>query len=578
MKKLLSLVLALCLLLSLAAIADELPMSDVENMTAPGTLPIVIEPVTLTYGIKTSTLTLDYDDNYMTKMFEDETGIDIVWHLMPSAETATYFDLLLASGDKLPDIFYYAMGKSTVASYGEQGYLLPLNDFYDKENGLAYNFWTNEYMDDRAYETYFRVVTSADGNIYGAAYYSDSVGDIPRITPYINQLWLNKLGLEAPTNLDELKEVLIAFRDGDPNGNGQADEVPLIGGTYNGSVTEMLINSFIYYNGDEMLDVEDGTVFAPFVTDEWQQAMIYMNDLCAEGLLSPMIFTMTGDELVAMVEGYAPEDQIIGVLVGTFTTTVPDATNPCVLAYSYLPRLTGPEGHAYDPVRNVNAGQQAFITTDCEYPEIAFRALDYWCTGRNGQISRYGEPGVNFLWRDDDPEYFDSIFAGPAQRTAMLGLESTWGNINALSGTKDPWTNENTTIWNIFPASLLPAASFSASAAMDQDFVNSWEEGWESQDIAKHKSYLSAVNAGQRGFNGEQPEEMFYSPTYTIEETDKYNDTITSVKTYVNEALAAFVTGTKDPVADWDEYIANLETAGLQDWLDVAQICYDRSK
>lgn len=43
----------------------------------------------------------------------------------------------------------------------------------------------------------------------------------------INKVWLDKLGLEVPTTLAELKEVLIAFRDGDPNGNGIQDEIPM---------------------------------------------------------------------------------------------------------------------------------------------------------------------------------------------------------------------------------------------------------------------------------------------------------------------------------------------------------------
>ena len=36
----------------------------------------------------------------------------------------------------------------------------------------------------------------------------------------------DNLGLEAPTTVDELYDVLVAFRDNDPNGNGQKDEIP----------------------------------------------------------------------------------------------------------------------------------------------------------------------------------------------------------------------------------------------------------------------------------------------------------------------------------------------------------------
>lgn len=43
----------------------------------------------------------------------------------------------------------------------------------------------------------------------------------------INVEWLEKLYFDMPTTTEELKEVLIAFKTKDPNGNGKADEIPL---------------------------------------------------------------------------------------------------------------------------------------------------------------------------------------------------------------------------------------------------------------------------------------------------------------------------------------------------------------
>ena len=43
----------------------------------------------------------------------------------------------------------------------------------------------------------------------------------------INKAWLDKLGLQVPTTWDELENVLKAFKTQDPNGNGQADEIPM---------------------------------------------------------------------------------------------------------------------------------------------------------------------------------------------------------------------------------------------------------------------------------------------------------------------------------------------------------------
>lgn len=44
----------------------------------------------------------------------------------------------------------------------------------------------------------------------------------------INKSWLEKLGLEVPKTWDDLTKVLTAFKNDDPNGNGEADEIPML--------------------------------------------------------------------------------------------------------------------------------------------------------------------------------------------------------------------------------------------------------------------------------------------------------------------------------------------------------------
>ena len=44
----------------------------------------------------------------------------------------------------------------------------------------------------------------------------------------INQDWLDAVDMDIPTSLDELTEVLKAFKTQDPNGNGEQDEIPLM--------------------------------------------------------------------------------------------------------------------------------------------------------------------------------------------------------------------------------------------------------------------------------------------------------------------------------------------------------------
>ena len=564
MKKLLALALSLMMLLSCTSVfAEGLEMSDVPNMTAPGVFPIVVDPTSIEIAFTKSTLVLDYDDNYQTKTWEETTGVDVVWNLLPSAETATVIDLMLASGDELPDIIAYQF-KEKAASYGAEGYFVPLNEYYEKYSWCLYNEAYGMTEEDLA--EYFARITEADGTIYGYGSYVDAVGDRPRISQHINMEWLTALGLEVPTTKDEFYDVLVAFRDQDPNGNGIKDEIPMIGGTYNGGDDEMLINLFTYWQPEYMLNVENDVVYAPFVTPEWQEAMIFMNKLVKEGLLSEMTFSISDNELISMVQSYSAKDQIIGFLTGMHVTSMPDPSKDCILAYDVLAPLEG----QYTPERTPWVNKTSFITCDCETPEIAFRMLDYWANEKRSIGNRYGEPGVHMLYRPDDPEAFDKAYPGISPETKMLGLEPKWAELPVTS----PWVTENNTIYNGHIATILPINSYSAYGVESTEAITSWEEGVAKGDIGMYRDYIAAAYLVWRGV---APEQVFTNPIYTLEETDKYNDTITQVKSYVNECIAAFALGQMDPVADWDTYLANLESAGLQDWIDLAQTYWTRS-
>ena len=76
--------------------------------------------------------------------------------------------------------------------------------------------------------------TMPDGHIYGLpgisemGYIDDDgtyigIGAIPQFTS-INKDWLEKVGMEMPTTLDELHDVLVAFKENDCNGNGDATD------------------------------------------------------------------------------------------------------------------------------------------------------------------------------------------------------------------------------------------------------------------------------------------------------------------------------------------------------------------
>ena len=72
---------------------------------------------------------------------------------------------------------------------------------------------------------------NGSGAIYAFPEIQESMIDIMDYQVWINQEWLDTLSLEMPTDPESLYDVLVAFKTGDPNGNGTSDEIPLVGTT-----------------------------------------------------------------------------------------------------------------------------------------------------------------------------------------------------------------------------------------------------------------------------------------------------------------------------------------------------------
>ena len=101
-----------------------------------------------------------------------------------------------------------------------QGIFIPLDDLIEEYMPI-YNERVT--MDPSIVES----LKASDGKMYSIGYIVAQ--DIHSGNmDFINKTWLDNLGLEMPTTIDELTDVLRAFRDEDANGNGDAsDEYPM---------------------------------------------------------------------------------------------------------------------------------------------------------------------------------------------------------------------------------------------------------------------------------------------------------------------------------------------------------------
>lgn len=333
MKRLMALAMALCLVLCMgwSAAAEE-------------------EETVITAFLEVADASWDYSQNYTLNMIAERTGVrlDTTGYVFASSEAPTQKQLILASG-KYPEIFLMrdagAFTYAEIYQYGvKDGYFIPIQDLI-KENAPRIQAIFD------AQPEYVNMHTAPDGNMYAVTRFSECQHARGYYKMYINADWLNKLELEMPTTLAELKDVLIAFRDQDPNGNGIADEIPLTARADN-LFTGYFMNSFIatdFVKG-KYSRIEDGKVLFSANTEEFKESLTFMHELYEEGLIDPNAFTQDKTQLKQAVCGETP-------LVGCFSCSGifnMDMNNEYVYSnYKIMMPMEGPDGVQFANASNV---------------------------------------------------------------------------------------------------------------------------------------------------------------------------------------------------------------------------------
>ena len=183
--------------------------------------PIVDEKITLkAFAYVLDNQSVDFPTMWFYDELEEETNIHIEWEMVKRPDWDTKINLMFASTD-YPDMILRG-GVVDIEEYGvSQGIIVPLDEYIPDNMP---NYYSRLYMNDADKSLY-----ASDGQMY-------RIGNLiaqnvnHQGNDYINKTWLDKLNLEIPTTIDELTDVLRAFRDGDPNGNNQKDEFPMSGG------------------------------------------------------------------------------------------------------------------------------------------------------------------------------------------------------------------------------------------------------------------------------------------------------------------------------------------------------------
>lgn len=546
---------------STGSTASTAPGSSTSQAEAGGkksnAFPLVTEPTTISIFTNEDN-GVDLSQNWFTKYYEDLTGITINWSVVNSDQYLEKLNLMMAGGDEM-DIYSTrnkTLSKTLVYKYGTQGIILPINSFFDTCESYYYD---NVLSQDEAWRT---GVTAPNGDIYGFSDVGSCFHCSYPVKMWVNEVWMNNLGITPPTTPDEFYDMLVRFKNEDANGNGDPnDEVPLSNCTEStGSSSYMagyLMNAFTYSNPrTKYLYVKDGSAAVSYNQEGWREGLRYLNKLYSEGLMDPEAYIQ--DRTTMKARNDNGEHPIFGAVPAQHTTVITNGNlDDRWKEYTALPPLTGPDGLCittntslsnYDNFRTMISGSS-------KNPELAFRFCDglfssadiglkagfgeegvTWHYAKEGELGKDGEQAIYSNVTEDDkiPEEGDPYYNNYC-----------WGSMFAIyPNNHSKWASPN-------DMSIPGTASFERYLYLN------------TEPYAAKKADISMV-----------------MPSFFFSEDD--NAEIARLQTtiinYVDESTAAFVTGNKSIDKDWDAYIAELENLGLSDYLAIYQRYYDEYK
>ena len=464
-------------------------------------------------------------DTFFGKALMAQTGVDIEFMHPPLNQHVEQFSLILADGN-LPDVMeydwlpLYAGGPEKAIT---DGVILPLNDIIEQYcPNLSKYLAENPDID--------RMIQTDEGTYYCFPFIRGDGKLCNTIGPMMRKDWLDELGLEVPTTIDEWHTVLTAFKE------QKGATAPF---TYEQDREQLRdTDPFAYaYNTTRTFYLgSDGKVHYGAAEPEFKDYLATMAQWYKEGLIDADLATLSVDQVSAKMTSGTAGASVgwAGSRLGAWTKAA-QATNPDyeLVATPYPTTQKGayPE---FGQIENQYSGRASVaITTSCKDVERAARMLDY-AYGEDGHfLYNFGVEGESYNMVDGYPAYTDLILDNPD------GL----------------------------PISQAMAA-----------YIRGCYNGPFVQDLRYLEQYYTLQNQKDTpdiwgASNGKA--HVVPPITPTTEESKEYSTIMNEVRTYRDEMILKFIFGTES-IDNFDTYVANMEKMGLSRALEIQNAALDR--
>lgn len=458
----------------------------------------------------------DIANSEFSKDYAKMTNMDIDWRIYSESGISGQKVLALQSGN-LPDIMFTSLTDSEMLQYSNEGSFVELTKDILKE-------WApNVYATYNKYPEAWENGTNSEGKMY----------ILPGLTKDFNYAqhywfvrtdWLQRVGMKKSDikTMDDFYDMLVAFRDGDPNGNGQKDEVPLATWHHGGFIT----NPWGFTSAISVS--KSGKVTNMYTTDNMKNAVSFWAKVYKEDLVDKnTIDNWAGNNAAFMT-------LINTGKVGCFWYGWPNMEEDLMSKYETLPYPTSKEGNgdfpaqAIDVTPFVNNGN-ILITKNCKNVAAALRWVDYLFTDDGYMLKQFGTVGKAYK-KLADGNY--ELTSTPASEDA--GPKWALRCRNYLEDSK---------IVNQEPS----------VATLRRKDIDAWCE-------------KTLKTNGQK----------FLPTTWMTKEEINAEKLYTTYWNSVSDEKWNFIKGNKNMGADWTTLINEMKAKGMNDYIKVLQGYYDR--
>ncbi|GAB2567475.1 extracellular solute-binding protein [Gracilibacillus alcaliphilus] len=314
------------------------------------------------------------DSSPVLQAIEDYTNKNISMEWAPNSNLDDRFNITLSSGD-LPHVMYVPSKSPSFISAVEDGAFWELSPYLDDYPNLSQ---ANDIILNNS---------SINGEIYGI-YRSRDLG---RNGVIIRKDWLENLGLEEPETIDEFYDMLKAFTEDDPDGNGEDDTYGMVVSQFEGPWDTM---QTWFGVPNKWGEDEDGNLYPFFLDDNYMEALDFFKQLYDEGLVNDDFAVMDpaqwSDEVIAGKAGVQVNVLDEGHRIQeTMLEGDPDNDDPITV----INAVEGPNGLFNLPTSGYS-GMLAISRTAVQTEEELAEVLDFLDKLNDEEVQILAENGI----------------------------------------------------------------------------------------------------------------------------------------------------------------------------------------